>query len=59
MIVSEFMAKGCLLQYLTTRGRSKISGSDQLKFTKDICAAMTYLEANNFVHRSDVALTFL
>lgn len=59
MIVSEFMAKGCLLQYLTTRGRSKITSTDQLKFTKDICAAMTYLEANNFVHRDLAARNIL
>jgi c-src tyrosine kinase len=53
MIVCELMGKGGLLQYLTTRGRAKITGPDQLKFTKDICAGMCYLEAHNFVHRSD------
>ena len=51
MIVCELMGKGGLLQYLTTRGRAKITGPDQLKFTKDICAGMCYLEAHNFVHR--------
>jgi c-src tyrosine kinase len=51
MIVCELCGKGGLLQYLTTRGRSKISSADQLKFTKDICAGMCYLESHSVVHR--------
>lgn len=43
MIISEFMAKGCLLDYLRSRGRAVITGGEQLGFTKDICAAMLYV----------------
>lgn len=59
MIVSEFMGKGCLLDYLRSRGRTVITAAVQLKFTKDICSAMTYLEAKNFVHRDLAARNIL
>ena len=51
MIVSEFMAKGCLLDYLRSRGRSVITNDIQSTFIRDICEAMAYLESENFVHR--------
>ncbi|CAF0961771.1 unnamed protein product [Rotaria magnacalcarata] len=53
-IVTEFMAKGSLLHYLTTRGRSVISQKDLLGFATDTCEGLTYLEENHIVHR-DVA----
>ncbi|CAF2321888.1 unnamed protein product [Rotaria sp. Silwood2] len=53
-IVTEFMAKGSLLHYLTTRGRSVISQKDLLGFAIDTCEGLTYLEENHIVHR-DVA----
>jgi len=53
-IVTEFMAKGSLLHYLTTRGRSVISQKDLLSFAIDTCEGLTYLEENHIVHR-DVA----
>eukprot|EP00039_Didymoeca_costata_P000313 m.45098 g.45098 ORF g.45098 m.45098 type:complete len:475 (+) comp10191_c0_seq1:295-1719(+) len=59
MIVSEFMAKGCMLDYLRSRGRSVITAAVQLGFVKDICAAMTYLEEKNFVHRDLAARNIL
>jgi len=59
MIISEFMAKGCLLDYLRSRGRAVITGGEQLGFTKDICAAMLYLEGKNFVHRDLAARNIL
>jgi c-src tyrosine kinase len=59
MIVSEFMAKGCLLDYLRSRGRAVITGGEQLGFTKDIAAAMLYLEQKNFVHRDLAARNIL
>lgn len=59
MIISEFMAKGCLLDYLRSRGRAVITGGEQLGFTKDICAAMLYLEGKDFVHRDLAARNIL
>ena len=65
MIISEFMGKvrsctvvdprshdqGCLLDFLRSRGRSVVTTDMQLKFAKDINAAMMFLESQNFVHR--------
>ena len=59
MIISEFMSKGCLLDYLRSRGRAVITGGEQLGFTKDICQAMLYLEQKNFVHRDLAARNIL
>lgn len=59
MIVSEFMALGCLLDFLRSRGRGVITGAVQLGFVKDICAAMSYLESNGFVHRDLAARNIL
>lgn len=59
MIVSEFMAKGCLRDYLRSRGRAVITPHEQLGFTKDICAAMLYLEEKFFVHRDLAARNIL
>ncbi|CAF1487373.1 unnamed protein product [Adineta steineri] len=53
-LVTEFMVKGSLLHYLTTRGRSVISQKDLLGFSIDTCEGLTYLEQNHVVHR-DVA----
>lgn len=53
-IVTEYMAKGSLLHYLTTRGRSVISQRDLLGFAIDTCEGLAYLEENHIVHR-DVA----
>lgn len=59
MIVSEFMGKGCLLDYLRSRGRAMITTATQLGFCKDICAAMEYLEEQKFVHRDLAARNIL
>ncbi|CAF0776350.1 unnamed protein product [Didymodactylos carnosus] len=53
-LVTEFMAKGSLLHYLTTRGRSVILKTDLLGFAIDTCEGLSYLEQNHIVHR-DVA----
>ncbi|CAF0911919.1 unnamed protein product, partial [Didymodactylos carnosus] len=53
-LVTEFMAKGSLLHYLTTRGRSVIYKTDLLSFAIDTCEGLSYLEQNHIVHR-DVA----
>lgn len=59
MIVSEFMAKGCLLDYLRSRGRAVINPQAQLGFCRDICAGMEYLEMQKFVHRDLAARNIL
>ncbi|XP_065836431.1 tyrosine-protein kinase CSK-like [Oscarella lobularis] len=58
-IVTEFMARGSLVDYLRTRGRAVISRNDLLKFARDICDGMTYLESKEVVHRDLAARNVL
>uniref|UniRef100_A0A3Q2CM04 non-specific protein-tyrosine kinase n=1 Tax=Cyprinodon variegatus TaxID=28743 RepID=A0A3Q2CM04_CYPVA len=58
-IVTEYMAKGCLVDYLRSRGRTVLGGEALLYFCRDVCEAMAYLEANNFVHRDLAARNVL
>uniref|UniRef100_A0A3B3RMV1 Tyrosine-protein kinase n=1 Tax=Paramormyrops kingsleyae TaxID=1676925 RepID=A0A3B3RMV1_9TELE len=58
-IVTEYMAKGSLVDYLRSRGRTVLGGECLLKFSLDVCEAMEYLEANNFVHRDLAARNVL
>nr|XP_028599273.1 tyrosine-protein kinase CSK isoform X2 [Podarcis muralis] len=58
-LVTEYMAKGSLVDYLRSRGRSVLGGECLLKFSLDVCEAMAYLEANNFVHRDLAARNVL
>uniref|UniRef100_A0A673GGC8 Tyrosine-protein kinase n=1 Tax=Sinocyclocheilus rhinocerous TaxID=307959 RepID=A0A673GGC8_9TELE len=58
-IVTEYMAKGSLVDYLRSRGRSVIGGDRLINFSMDVCKAMEYLEANNFVHRDLAARNVL
>lgn len=50
-LVTEFMGKGALEQYLRTRGRSVITKQNQIDFARNVCNGMVYLESKNFVHR--------
>jgi c-src tyrosine kinase len=59
MIVCEFMGKGCLLDYLRSRGRSVVTCQVQWKLCQDICLGMAYLESQNFVHRDLAARNIL
>ncbi|KAK7117663.1 hypothetical protein R3I94_023028 [Phoxinus phoxinus] len=58
-IVTEYMAKGSLVDYLRSRGRTVIGGDRLINFSMDVCKAMEYLEANNFVHRDLAARNVL
>ncbi|KAJ3596472.1 hypothetical protein NHX12_002879 [Muraenolepis orangiensis] len=58
-IVTEFMTKGSLVDYLRSRGRIVLDGHSLLKFSLDVSAAMEYLEVNNFVHRDLAARNVL
>ncbi|CAF1176472.1 unnamed protein product [Adineta ricciae] len=58
-LITEFMSKGSLLHYLTTRGRSVISQGDLIGFSIDICEGLLYLEENHIVHRDIAASNVL
>lgn len=58
-LVTEFMEKGSLSEYLRTRGRQKVTLKDQIKFAKDTCAGMAYLESKKVVHRDLAARNVL
>ncbi|XP_012946794.1 tyrosine-protein kinase CSK isoform X2 [Aplysia californica] len=58
-LVTEFMGKGSLVEYLRTRGRNVITKKDQINFATDTCSAMNYLESKSLVHRDLAARNVL
>lgn len=58
-IVTEFMAKGSLTDYLRSRGRSVIKWSDQFHFSWHVSKAMVYLESKSVIHRDLAAANVL
>jgi len=50
-IVTEFMEKGSLVEYLRSRGKAIIQKKDQLGFARDVADGMAYLEQKDLVHR--------
>ena len=50
-LVTEYMAKGDLVDYVRSRGRAVITNSTLFGFAEHICKAMVYLESMNFIHR--------
>ncbi|XP_003386644.1 PREDICTED: tyrosine-protein kinase CSK-like [Amphimedon queenslandica] len=50
-LVTEYMGKGSLEQYLRSRGRAVITKQNQIDFAKHVCSGMVYLESHNFIHR--------
>ncbi|KAK3098941.1 hypothetical protein FSP39_024518, partial [Pinctada imbricata] len=58
-LVTEFMGKGNLVEYLRSRGRSVIRKKDQIDFATDTCSAMAYLESKTLVHRDLAARNIL
>ncbi|XP_032903130.1 megakaryocyte-associated tyrosine-protein kinase isoform X1 [Amblyraja radiata] len=58
-IVTEFMSKGNLVNYLRTRGRTVIKTRELIKFGLDVCEGMEYLESKKLVHRDLAARNIL
>lgn len=58
-LVTEFMEKGSLSEYLRTRGRQRVTLKDQVRFARDTCAGMAYLEKKKVVHRDLAARNIL
>ncbi|XP_041746257.2 megakaryocyte-associated tyrosine-protein kinase isoform X1 [Coregonus clupeaformis] len=58
-IVTELMAKGNLVNFLRTRGRSVISTGQLIRFALDVCEGMEYLESKRLVHRDLAARNIL
>lgn len=58
-IVTEYMAKGSLVDYLRSRGRLHVTRKDQINFARDTCAGMAYLESRHVVHRDLAARNVL
>ncbi|GFN92099.1 tyrosine-protein kinase [Plakobranchus ocellatus] len=58
-LVTEFVGKGNLVEFLRSRGRNVITKKDQINFATDTCAAMEYLESKGLVHRDLAARNVL
>ena len=58
-IVTEYMSKGSLLEYLRSRGRQFVTRKDQIKFALDTCKGMEYLESQDVIHRDLAARNVL
>lgn len=58
-LVTEYMSKGSLVDYLRSRGRQHITRRDQINFAYDTCAGMEYLECKKVVHRDLAARNVL
>lgn len=58
-LVTEYMSKGNLVDYLRSRGRLHVTQKDQINFATDTCAGMEYLEKMHVVHRDLAARNVL
>ncbi|MCL4120291.1 UNVERIFIED_CONTAM: hypothetical protein GTU68_045215 [Idotea baltica] len=58
-LVTEYMSKGSLVEYLRTRGRILISPSDQINFACDVAKGMVFMESKKYVHRDLAARNVL
>jgi len=58
-LVTEYMGKGSLLEYLRSRGRQYVDKKDQIRFAYDTCCGMAYLESTLVVHRDLAARNVL
>lgn len=58
-IVTEFMTRGNLLDYLRTCSHDEVNEVTLLYMATQVAAAMEYLEDRSFIHRYDSCLRFL
>uniref|UniRef100_A0A087ZK96 Tyrosine-protein kinase n=1 Tax=Anopheles darlingi TaxID=43151 RepID=A0A087ZK96_ANODA len=58
-LVTEYMSKGSLVDYLRSRGRQHITRKDQINFAYDTCCGMEYLETKKVIHRDLAARNVL
>ncbi|KAL3866738.1 hypothetical protein ACJMK2_044018 [Sinanodonta woodiana] len=58
-LVTEYMGKGNLVDYLRSRGRNHVTKADQINYATDTCSGMAYLEGKNVVHRDLAARNVL
>ncbi|KAK6644096.1 hypothetical protein RUM43_000362 [Polyplax serrata] len=58
-LVTEYMSKGSLVDYLRSRGRLHVTRNDQINFAFDTCSGMEYLESRKVVHRDLAARNVL
>ncbi|CAH0382357.1 unnamed protein product [Bemisia tabaci] len=59
LLVTEYMSKGSLVDYLRSRGRLHVTKRDQINFAVDTCSGMEYLESRKVVHRDLAARNVL
>ncbi|KAL3311415.1 hypothetical protein Ciccas_010004 [Cichlidogyrus casuarinus] len=58
-LVCEYLPNGSLVDFLRSRGKSKIEMAHVITFSMDICAGMTQLERQKVVHRDLAARNVL
>ncbi|GLV37727.1 C-terminal Src kinase [Carabus blaptoides fortunei] len=58
-LVTEYMSKGSLVDYLRSRGRLHVTKKDQINFAYDTSAGMEFLEHEKIVHRDLAARNVL
>ncbi|KAK7867902.1 hypothetical protein R5R35_002825 [Gryllus longicercus] len=58
-LVTEYLSKGSLVDYLRSRGRLHVTKKDQINFAFDTCSGMEYLESRKVVHRDLAARNVL
>lgn len=58
-IVTEYMAKGSLVEHLRNHGRASVDKHMLLRYTRDTCSGMAYLEEQQVVHRDLAARNVL